>query len=217
MKTSSYIPALRYHWLTGFYDFLLGITFPEKKIKQALIEQLNLTGNETILDFGCGTATLSIMIKKNFPSVRIIAIDVDDKVLSLAEEKIKQAGEIIELKKYDGEDLPFNACHCFDKIVSSLVFHHISTMRKRIILGQLPKLLKPKGEFHIADFGKASSLYTKLAFAIFRRFDGEENTRVNALGLLPEFIKEGGFQEVKITQSFGTAYGTVYLIKSFNI
>lgn len=58
MSTQTYIQALRYNWLTKFYDFLLSITFPEKKIKQALINQLNLTGSETILDFGYGTATL---------------------------------------------------------------------------------------------------------------------------------------------------------------
>lgn len=216
MSTTNYIPALRYNWLTKFYDSLLGITFPEKKIKQALIKQLNLSGNETILDFGCGTATLSIMIKNQFPNVRVIAIDVDEKILSITEQKIKKAGLFIELKKYDGENLPFTGYQYFDKIISSLVFHHIPTSVKRKIFGQLYKLIKPGGELHIADFGKANNLYTKIAFGIFRRFDGEENTRVNAKGLLPQFIKGGGFNKVEINKSFGTAFGTVNIIRAID-
>lgn len=61
---SEFIPALRFKSLTRLYDFFLSLTFPEKKIKQALIDQLQLSGNETILDFGCGSGTLAIMIKE---------------------------------------------------------------------------------------------------------------------------------------------------------
>jgi ubiquinone/menaquinone biosynthesis C-methylase UbiE len=69
---ANYIPALRFKALTKVYDSLLSVTFPEKKIKQDLINQLQLTGTETILDFGCGTATLAMMIKAQFSSVNII-------------------------------------------------------------------------------------------------------------------------------------------------
>ena len=41
-----------------------------------------------------------------------------------------------------------------------------------------------------------------------------ENTSVNAEGLLPHFIKGGGFKEVQITNSFNTAFGMVDLIKA---
>lgn len=214
MSTQTYIPALRYNWLTKFYDFLLSITFPEKKIKQSLINQLNLTGKETILDFGCGTATLSIMIKKQFPTIRVIGVDVDKKILAIAEEKIKKAGVAVELRHYDGENLPFLGYQNFDKIVSSLVFHHIPTSGKRIIFGQLYKIVKPGGELHIADFGKPENFYAKTSFALLRKFDGEENTRVNARGLLPQFIKGGGFNKVEITKSINTAFGTINLIKA---
>jgi ubiquinone/menaquinone biosynthesis C-methylase UbiE len=211
---NNYVPALRFKALTKLYDSLLSATFQEKKIKQALVNQLQLKGTETILDFGCGTGTLAIMIKDQFPSVNIIGIDVDAEIIGIAEKKIKAKGLSIHLKKFDGESLAFFGHQQFDRIVSSLVFHHIPTTTKRTILSQLYRITKPGGELHIADFGKPKNLYTKAAFGLLRRFDGVENTSVNAEGLLHDFIKGGGFKEVQITQSFNTAFGTVDLIKA---
>lgn len=210
MSETSYIPALRFNWLTRFYDSLLAITFPEKKIKQALIQQSALSGNEKLLDFGVGTATLSLMIKKQFPEVAITGIDVDGKILKIAK---KKTGAAIDLQQYDGSNIPFNE-GAFDMIVSSLVFHHIPTANKKIVLSGLYRVLKPGGELHVADFGRPRNLYTKLAFAIFRRMDGEENTRVNSKGLLPEYIQKAGFINVEETCYFNTIFGTVKLIRA---
>lgn len=211
MSGTSYIPALRFNWLTRFYDYLLGITFPEKKIKQALINQCTLNGSEKLLDFGIGTATLSLMIKQQFQAVSITGIDVDNKILKIAK---KKTGAAVDLQRYDGSNLPFNE-GAFDIIVSSLVFHHIPTANKKNVLQELYRVLKPGGELHIADFGKPQNLYTKLAFAIFRRMDGEENTRVNSKGLLPEYIQKAGFINVKETCYFNTVFGTIKLIRAF--
>lgn len=211
---SDYVPALRFRPLTRLFDFFLSATFPEKKMKQALINQLQLSGTETILDFGCGSGTLAIMMKEQYPSVNIVGVDVDAEIIAIAEKKIKAEGLAISIKKYDGESLSLFAHQQFDKIVSSLVFHHLPTRKKRTIFSQLYRLVKPGGELHIADFGKAKNLYAKMAFGLFRRFDGLENTQVNAEGRLADFVKGGGFAEVEIVQSFNTAFGTVDLLKA---
>lgn len=67
MSKTKYIPALRFKWLTPLYDFFLGITMPERKIKFALIEAAEISSRMKVLDFGCGTATLTIMIKEFQP------------------------------------------------------------------------------------------------------------------------------------------------------
>ena len=79
---------------------------------------------------------------------------------------------------------------------------------------EIYRCLKPGAELHIADFGKVSTIYAKLAFGIFRRIDGEENTRINSKGLLPAFIQEAGFEKVEETKQFNTALGTIRLIKA---
>ena len=213
MSEQTYIPALRYNWLTRFYDTVLTITFPEKKIKQALIEQAKFTANEKVLDFGVGTATLSLMIKKQFPFLNITGIDVDKNILAIA---AKKANTDVELVQYNGSHIPLHDAH-IDKVVSSLVFHHIPTQNKKAVLKEIYRVLKPGGELHIADFGKARSIYAKVAFAIFRRLDGEENTRVNSRGQLPQFIEEAGFKNVEETKYFNTLFGTIKLIRAVRV
>jgi len=214
MSSKPFISALGFNGLTKRYDLLLWTTFPERKIKKALIEQLQLKGNETLLDFGCGTGTLAIMIKEQYPTVNILGIDVDDNVISIAEHKIKTKGLNIPIKRFDGQNLSFAGHQQFDKIVSSFVFHHIPTALKRTLFAQLYRIIKPGGEFYVADFGKLKNFNTKVAFNFFRRVDGKDNTQINAEGLLPEFIKGGGFDDVQILSSYNTLFGTVDLIKA---
>ena len=214
MKSRSFIPALRFKPLTPLYDFLSGRFFPEKKIKQGLIDQLQLKGDETILDFGCGTGTLAIMLKEQYSMATIIGVDIDEQILAIARKKIDAKGLNVQLEKYDGQDLSSLGAKRFDKIVSTLVFHHISTKGKRIVLKQLLLLLKPSGELCIADFGKGKTLYAKIATELFKRFDGIESTSVNANGLLPEFIRAAGFKNVQHVRDYNTAFGTINLLKA---
>ena len=124
------------------------------------------------------------------------------------------------MKKKDRKELeekllaePFFGKAQFDKIVSSLVFHHIPTADKETLLKQLYEITKPGGEIVIADFGKPRTIYTKIAFGVFRRFDGKDNTQTNRDGLLPGFIDSSGFNNVRVISFFNTAFGTIELIK----
>ena len=59
------------------YDFFLNVTVPEKRIKQALIDLASIHSNSIVLHFGCGIATLTIMIKQMSPEANLTGIDVD--------------------------------------------------------------------------------------------------------------------------------------------
>lgn len=53
-----YVPALRFHWLTRFYDPLIRVTLREDRFKALLVEQAVPQPGDRILDLGCGTGTL---------------------------------------------------------------------------------------------------------------------------------------------------------------
>ncbi|TMB47435.1 MAG: methyltransferase domain-containing protein [Deltaproteobacteria bacterium] len=88
MEQQPYVPALGFDWLTRFYDPVLRATVREETFKRRLIEQARIQAAHDVLDLGCGTATLTIMVKQTCPAARVVGLDGDPKVLAIAREKV---------------------------------------------------------------------------------------------------------------------------------
>lgn len=211
--TPNFIPALKFKKLTGLYDKVLNLTMPEKIFKNALIEQARIKPEDHVLDFGCGTLTLAMMIKQKYPTAYITGVDVDKKILAIAENKRIQAGLTIRLDLYDGRYLPYPN-ETFDRVVSSLVFHHLTTIQKKQAINEIFRVLKPDGEIHIADWGKPSNLLMDILFFFVRLLDGFENTSVNRKGELIHYFMGHGFKYTFESKKYDTLFGTLRLLKA---
>ena len=216
MEQAKFIPALRFKWLTPLYDFLINLTMPEKKIKQALIETANIPAGVKVLDFGCGTATLTMMVKEIYPEAKVTGIDVDRKIVDRAIQKIKEKKLGIFLLVYDGKQLPFQR-NAFNRTVSCLVFHHLDTETKQKSLTEIFRILSKDGQLHIADFGRSKSWVQRTLFNMIRGLDGLKSTDANAKGLLPELISDAGFENVVIKKRFKIMFGEVQIISAEKI
>lgn len=216
MITSKYIPALRYRWLTPFYDYFINHTMPEKKMKQVLLEAAAISEKMKVLDFGCGTATLTIMVKESYPEAKVTGIDVDREILDKAIQKVKEKRLDIFLLEYDGSQLPFQD-KAFERILSCLVFHHLDTEAKRKALAEAFRVLANNGKLFISDFGRSKSWLQRTLFNIIRGLDGFKSTDANAKGLLPELISDAGFENITITKRFKTVFGEVQIISTEKI
>lgn len=212
MKNKNYIPALKYNWLTKIYNPLVAFTMPETKFKSELIKQANILANHKILDFGVGTATLSLLLSKLQPNCYIEGVDVDAKILEIAKEKISEQNANIVLTQYDGIKLPYPDDY-FDRVVTSLVFHHLDNEQKENSLNEIYRVLKPKGELHIADWGLPNNAIMRLLFYLVQILDGFKTTTDNVKGLLPNYMKNGEFKNVETLKSFNTIFGTLWLYK----
>ena len=213
MTKPKYIPALRFKWLTPLYDFLVGMTMPETKIKKYLIEYASINKNSKVLDLGCGTGTLTIMVKEYQPEANVTGIDVDVQILNKAIEKAGQKGVDIFLIDYDGSNLPF-LNNKIDNIISCLVFHHLHTDKKKQILSECFRVLKKHGNLTIADFGRSKSWMQRLLFNIIRGLDGLKSTEANANGSLPKLVFEAGFENVLLEKRIRTLFGEVQIINA---
>ncbi len=150
-KKEKYIPALSYDWLTPFYDTAVRLTTREKVFKKALVEQAKIKANHRVLDLACGTGTLTILIKNTQPQAAVVGIDGDAKILEIAKTKAKESGVEIQFDKGMSFDLPYED-ESFDRVVSSLFFHHLTRENKLKTLREVKRVLKSNGEFHIADW-----------------------------------------------------------------
>ncbi len=212
-EKKNYIPALGYDWLTPFYDIGVRLTTREMAFKKALIEQAQIKPFDLVLDLACGTGTLAILIKKVHPQTVVFGIDGDAKILEIAKRKARKLDLEIEFDKGMSFALPYQS-ESFDRVVSSLFFHHLTRENKLKTLREVFRILKPGGELHVADWGLPANFLMKFASRGIELLDGAETTTDNFKGLLPSFVAEANFREVKETRYFNSLFGTIRLLKA---
>jgi len=216
MKNEKYIPALSYDWLTPFYDPVVRLTTREKVFKKALVEQAKIKAKHRVLDLACGSGTLTILIKNTQPQAAIIGIDGDAKILEIAKTKAKESGVEIQFDEGMSFDLPYED-ESFDRVISSLFFHHLTRDNKLKTLREVKRVLKSNGEFHIADWGLPANSLMKGSSYLIQLFDDSETTADSFNGLLPKLMTDAGFEAVEETNSFNSLFGTIRLHKSRKI
>ncbi len=207
MKTDKYIPALSFDFLTPYYDRVIKAVMP-KNFREILVQNINLSSNETLLDFGTGTAETAILIKKVMRSVNITGLDIDLKVLNIARKKITNENLDIQLLAYDGQNFPLSNNH-FDKVVSCLVFHHLSPVHKHKALTEIFRVLKKGGKIYIADWGLERNKLKSKFLNVFKHFEALKYIAEQGKGLLPQYISNAGFKNVIETGYLKTITGTL--------
>jgi len=210
-RSSDYVPALKYRWLTPFYDTVVAVTTREKIFRKKLLEQAHIGENKRVLDLACGTGTMAAMIKSRYPGASVSALDGDPQILALAREKTKKAGLDIDFNEGLSFSMPYPANE-FDVVFSSLFFHHLKPADKARTMIEVHRVLKPGAKFHICDWGRPANPALRLAFLAVQFLDGFEVTRDNVKGHLPEIIEQAGFTDVSVTGSVSTMLGTLEFI-----
>jgi hypothetical protein len=73
--------------------------------------------------------------------------------------------------------------------------------------------LRPGGQVHIADWGKAQDAVMRGAFFLIQLLDGFATTTDNVRGKIPEFLREAGLADVRETGRLRTVFGTLSLYR----
>lgn len=203
-----FLPALGHDLLTPLYDTLIGLTMNERAVKQQLIAQARIAPGMTVVDLGCGTGTLAIMVEQTEPAAHVIGVDVDEKILAIARAKIAAAGAGVELRQGLVQEVGL-APGSVDRVLTSLVLHHLATEEKLSALRALHAALKPGGELHVLDFAPPHNALMSLVSTPLRLFDGHARTDDNFTGRLPAIIADAGFRDVTERGHRMSPFGTL--------
>jgi ubiquinone/menaquinone biosynthesis C-methylase UbiE len=212
-RTEKYVPALGHDRLTPLYDAVVRWTTPESTFKRRLVRQANIERGHGVLDLGCGTATLTLLVKQEHPEADVTGADGDPKILRLARAKAERAGASVTFEHALAYALPYPD-GSFDRVLSSLMFHHLTREDKSRTFREVRRVLRAGGELHIADFGKPHNALMYAASLPWRLFEGRATTRDNVVGDLPPLLRDAGFAEVCETARYMTMFGTLSLFKT---
>jgi ubiquinone/menaquinone biosynthesis C-methylase UbiE len=203
-----YVPAAGFDALTRLYDPIVGLTMRESRWRPALRRAVlsDLPPDGVIADVGAGTGTVALDLAET--GARVIAIDGDPKALEIAQGK--DGAERVEWREGLVTQLPLED-HSVDRVVVSLVLHHLSDADKHTALTEMRRVLRPDGRLHVADWGQPRGLVPKLGWRGLQLLDGVSTTKALSDGRLPELLHTAGFPDVTPQLRLTIAYGTLEL------
>lgn len=207
MTQTQYIPALSARWLTPLFDPLIRYGMHEQSFKSALITAAHPEPGQRVLDLGCGTGTLTLMLQRAAPGADVTGIDPDPQILQIARSKALRAGDTIRWDQGFATDLPYQDGE-FDSVVSSLVIHHLESRDKLIAFREVRRVLRRGGSFHIVDFGRPVDPWTRVQAALMINM---EHVRDNFAGRLLPLLREAGFAYCAARPLMNTVFGALWL------
>lgn len=146
----TYLPPAGRTWLLPIYDPLIKLAGVEPT-RKVLLDQADMKAAYRILDVGCGTGTLATLAKRLYPQAAVTAIDPDAGALARGRRKAERARAAIRFDQGFADTLPYPASS-FDRVFSSLMFHHVPAEQKEAMLREIRRVLSAEGTFHLADF-----------------------------------------------------------------
>jgi ubiquinone/menaquinone biosynthesis C-methylase UbiE len=158
-----------------------------RDIANSMINNLTITSDMNVMDFGCGTGLLTVRLQ---PFVRsITGVDSSQGMLDILNDKITKLQlpnvktMLVDIEK--GQNLNGN----YQLIVSSLTLHHIVDLKP--LLSQFNKIITPGGFLSIADLDSDDGQFHDNKTGVFHSgFDR---------AVIRKYFSEAGFDNIKDT------------------
>ena len=170
-------------------------------IQQASLAAVDLTGDDVLLDVGCGTGTAS---RAAGPVAKFV-VGVD-----LAPEMIRRATELatgVENVRFviaDSEQLPFDDDE-FTAVLCSNSFHHYPDPLRAV--REMARVLASDGRLVIGD-ACADLTTARIADAVLRRIE-PAHVRLYGSSELGSFLQRSGFSRVMLRKLSGGGFAIV--------
>jgi ubiquinone/menaquinone biosynthesis C-methylase UbiE len=196
-----FLPAAGRDVFLPLYDPLVSLMGFGRAV-QELISQANIERAHSVLDVGCGTGTLIVMLKRRYSAVEVVGVDPDSKALQRARKKVGRAGVSVQLDQGFADELPYGE-QSFDRVFSSFMFHHLDEDERERTSREVLRVLKPGGSFHLLDF-----VSNETSHGFFERlFAGHALMKTNTNERILQLITRAGFTNVMKVKERSMLFG----------
>jgi ubiquinone/menaquinone biosynthesis C-methylase UbiE len=193
----TYVPAAGWDVFLPLYDILARLMGSEASHRR-LVEQAEVRPGHRVLDIGCGTGNLTLLVKGHHADAEVVGLDPDPKALARARRKADAQTLGVRLDRGFSDALPYPDAS-FDRVLSAFMLHHLPLAEKRTTFREVRRVLRSGGAFHALDFGGHEGL---LAHLFHRGHLGDQHR-------IPALLREAGFAEVVELEPRATMLGRV--------
>lgn len=137
--------------LTGEYTEAIERCFPRyREMLWALLNYLPEGRQfQSVLELGCGTGNLSVLLRDAFPGAQLRLVDVSGESLTACRSRFADESAV-EFEQQDFRQLSYGQGE-FDLIVSSIAIHHLVAPEKQELFKNCRTWLAEDGVFSFAD------------------------------------------------------------------
>jgi trans-aconitate 2-methyltransferase len=142
-------------WDGARYD---RVAAPQTRWGRAVIERLALSGDETVLDAGCGSGRVTEMLLSRLPRGRVVALDMSASMLAEARRRLAGAGGRVSFLELDLLDLGpehLPAASPLDAVLSTATFHWVTDHDR--LFTNLASVIRPGGQL-VAQCGARGNI-----------------------------------------------------------
>lgn len=131
------------------YDEQMAKLRDVKRETENAIELLGIGPDDLVVEFGTGTGEFCLEVAKHCK--RVIGIDVSDKMLEYARDKMKRRG-IGNIDFIHGSFLTYQHSGTpIDFVITQLALHHLPDFWKQIALNRIHAILREGGTLYLKD------------------------------------------------------------------
>ncbi len=124
-----------------------------------LLDELDLRGDEHVLDIGCGRGAVLISAARRLPRGRATGVDIwrrrdqtgNSRTAAQRNAMVEDVSDRVEFIGADARDLPFPP-ESFDVVLSNLTFDNIHGSEERAkAIREAARVLRPGGQMRVVD------------------------------------------------------------------
>ncbi len=182
----------RFNEISASWDENPGRVKMASNVARSMLEALDLRGDESALEFGCGTGLVTALLAGSVKHVT--AADSSPGMLEVLDRKRAELGlDNVETLQADVSEHTLPGT--YDLIFSSMTLHHIQDVAA--LFGRLAELLAPGGRVALADLDAEDGSFhghdkPGIAHHGFRRSDIEQ------------WLKDAGLEDVRLSTAYTT-------------